>query len=108
MRHRGRWKHEEDTYLIQNFKKLSVGEMAHYLKRGEKATYNRCYRLGLSKTDRKRSNRKRWTQKEKEFLITNYKKFSNRQLGEMLDRSENAVMGMARILGLRKRNIQRK
>lgn len=106
MRHRGRWKQEEDEYLRQNFGKLSAKEMAKKLKRGEKATYNRCYFLGLSKRGKKGSWKK-WTQKEKEFLMENYKKLTNQQLGKQLGRSENSVIGMARRMGLSKRRRKR-
>lgn len=103
VRNRSRWRPEEDEYLRRNFARLPIEKMAKDLCRGEKATYNRCYQLGLSKTGC-RSSRKRWTQKEKEFLINNYQQLSNRQIGEKLGRSESGVMGMAHRLGIRKKN----
>ncbi|PTM52722.1 hypothetical protein C8J48_3715 [Desmospora activa DSM 45169] len=102
MIHRGRWRPEEDEYLRQNFGKLSTQKMAQHLKRGKKATYNRCYELGLSK-GWKPSKRRRWTEEEKEYLKNNYKQHTNKKIGKELGRSESAVALMAWRMGLGKR-----
>lgn len=102
-----RWAQEEEDYLRQNFGKLDTRIMAENLKRGYKATYNRCYQLGLSKTGTP-SSWKRWTQEEKDFLKKNYVHLTNREIAKKLGRSINSVMGMARILGVKKKRGRRK
>lgn len=92
------WTEQEERYLREHFtRKPSVKKIAQHLGRTEKATYERCIKLGLTKTQTKR---KRWSQEEKDFLRQNYRISTYEELGKKLGRSKSAVNGMIQRLKL--------
>lgn len=105
IQNRSNWKQEEEEYLRRNYHRKSIEELAAYLRRGTSGVYKRCYQLGLTK----KANRptwKRWTEAEKEKLRKMYPLTRNKKLAEILDRTENAIISMARRMGLKKKGRQ--
>lgn len=98
-----RWTDEEEDYLRRHFKgKASIKQLAHYLNRSERAVYNRCLQIKLTSSGKK-SNWRKWTEDDKRFLKKNFLTLTYKEIGEQLGRTENAINGMAKRMGLRKK-----
>lgn len=93
-----KWAEEDLNYLKENWCRKSTREIAKDLDR----TYNSIYakaeyiNLGQNKADKNRL----WTEGDLEYLENNWGSISIPTLAKNLNRSENAVIIKARLLGL--------
>ena len=75
---------------------MTYKELSEELDRSKKAVKERCYILGLRK-----SENRRWTEEELEFLIDVYEIMSMEEIAEALERSKVAVKDRYYRLGLK-------
>lgn len=107
-RHGKWWSESEKEFIKENYKELSVGELAEELGRTEKATRNKIERMGikLSSLERAKKNsgggRNLWTEKEIQFLKENYTEKTDEEIGTEIGRSASAVAAKRARLGLYK------
>ncbi|HFL0060679.1 TPA: hypothetical protein ACGX1Y_002412 [Listeria monocytogenes] len=97
------WTEDDDIYLeyfvFEN--DTNINEAAEFLNRTHNAVRTRI--VNLRKKDTSVAYiRKRWTEKEDDFLKNNYKAMSDVVLAERLQRTKGAVTGRKRTLGLQK------
>lgn len=78
------WDESEIEYLKMNFKTLSYEQIANDLNRKFKQVIYKASMLDLHK-------HAKWTEKEEIFLLENYEKFKNKELGDILNRSEDCI-----------------
>lgn len=89
------WTKDEDRYLMQNYQRQSINEIASALNRTKPSVSWRLHYLGLV-------NFKRWTPYEIKYLKDNYATTINQELADKLGRTRIAVVDKALKLGLEK------
>ncbi|MBC2369925.1 hypothetical protein HBP99_14950 [Listeria booriae] len=104
-----RWTEDDDIYLeyfvYEN--DTDLGEAASFLNRSRKAVITRLKNLRMM-DDSVSYIRRKWTEKEDEFLRKNYKIMTNQSLAESLGRTSAAVCSRKKYLGLKRvRGISR-
>lgn len=97
------WTEDDDIYLAYFVYEndTDLGEAATFLNRSRKAVIVRLKNL-RKMDDSVGYIRRKWTEKEDEFLRKNYKIMSNRSLAESLRRTSAAVCGRKKYLGLKR------
>ena len=95
-----RYTREERQTIIDNYKKLTVKELAKLLGRTERSVRAQIERMGLSLQELKRNRPFEWTKEKVEFLKKHYKCYSDEKIGEMLKTSEGIVYRKREELGL--------
>jgi len=99
-----RWSEDDDIYLeyfaYENDQKIE--EAAKFLGRSTNAVAARLVILRKRNEFNVSYLKKRWTQKEDEFIKKNYMHMSNASIAENLHRTAQAVSCRKRFLGLRK------
>lgn len=89
------WNKDEDRYLMHNYEKCQVSELASALNRSIASVRWRLHELRLVKT-------KRWTESDLKYLKDNYATTINQELADKLGRTRLAVVDKACKLGLEK------
>lgn len=90
-----KWSKEDDYYLIKNYAKLPLVEIANHLCRSQQSVTWRAHHLKCVKT-------KRWTKEEEDYLKEHYHNTINEVLGKKLGRNRNGIIEKACKLGLKK------
>ena len=92
-----KWTKDEEQYLIENYDKLSISEMAKYLNRTESAIMTRVYKLNIT-------NSNVWTDEDLELLRELYPIHSNKYLSENVftTKSPESIRTKGLLLGLHK------
>ena len=81
------WTDEETRFLIDNYSKMSIGEIAKHLRRTKSSVSSKGSSLGLKAEER----RGLWSPEECDFLLKNYEKMTQGQIAEKLGRSRGAT-----------------
>jgi len=91
------WTQTEEQYLINNYNKLTISEMAKYLNRTESAIMTRGYKLNIT-------NSNIWTDEDLELLRELYPIHSNKYLSENVftTKSPESIRTKGLLLGLHK------
>ena len=89
-----RWTNEEDNYLKEKFKELSIKEIVQKLNRTENAISLRLGHLKLYL--------EKWTEQELSFLKSNFNSCSHRQLADKLNKTLSAIQHKCVRIGLYK------
>lgn len=92
-----RWTEEDETFLRENFGKLTYGEIARKLKRSKRSICHKAFNLGLSA-----DAYAQWNQEDLDLLRRNFMSMSSQELAVCLRRSVHAVRRKAHKLGLRR------
>lgn len=79
---RTRWKEEETTYLIANYKKLTRNEMAKHLGKSRGVVDSKLSKL--FKEGRIKRSTRTWTKEEDDFVIKNYKTLKPKEIAKEL------------------------
>jgi hypothetical protein len=90
-----KWTKEDDYYLIKNYGKHSVSEIASHLNRSKQSIMWRVHHLRINKV-------KRWTKEDEDYLIKHYANTINSELGKVLGRNRIGIIAKASKLGLKK------
>lgn len=90
-----KWREEEDNFIIENYKLLSVGEISAQLKRTVSAIRKRALALGVTR------ELKRWSAEEMEYLNENWGILNLDVIAKKLNRSRNSVLLKAHKMSLR-------
>ena len=90
-----KWSDEEIQYLIDNYKKKTISEIAVAIERDSSAVRNRYYSLrkkGIIKGDyKKESNQRTWTKSETQYIKDNYPKRNVQLLSKDLNRTIRSI-----------------
>jgi len=89
------WTKDEDKFLINNYKNLSVDELADRLSRHRLTIVNKLNDLGL-----RTPSKRKWTQDELDFIIENYPTKRCEWCADQLNRSKRSVYTKAERLGV--------
>ena len=89
------WKKEEIEFLVKNYGKMKIREIARRLGRSYGSVRTKAKVLGLQ-----RRNYKFWTEEEKKFLLENIDKLSLDEIAKRLGRSRESVKRMKNKLGI--------
>jgi len=98
-----RWTEEEDRFIIENYDRMSIKELAAHLGRTQYAVVSHIRMLrnrGIIK-HRKRIS-KDWSEDEEEFLRKHYGIMDTKELAKLLGRSTCAINTKASRMGIRK------
>ena len=76
-----KWTKEEEEYLRENLKKVSVVELEKNLNRKKDTIYQKARRMGLSASTK-------WTKEEDKYLRDNWGKLKVETLCKRLNRSK--------------------
>lgn len=87
-----RWEEREINYLRENYKDLTLEELAKTLNRSVSAIKSKLTDMGLKGTW--------WEKSEDDFLKSNYTTMTMKEMGEHLNRSRNGVSHRMSKLGL--------
>lgn len=90
------WKLNEINFLKENYKQLSIKEISNKLNKTEKAVRAKLERLDLSLRVLKRTEVFKWSNEQLQFLIDNYKIYTDREISEKLF-NDNSLQGSARV-----------
>lgn len=90
------WTHEEDTFLRQNYKIMSVNEICKKLNRTRESVITRARILGISN----RRNRVEWTREKEDFIKENYGIIGNKEMAAILDVTIASIAGKVRSMGI--------
>jgi hypothetical protein len=83
-----KWENEIEQYLIDNFHKKTISEIAAVLGRINIAVKNKALKLGL-----KKDNKHIWTEKEISYLKANTRKvLQTNKVNEIVDKSVVLVL----------------
>jgi hypothetical protein len=92
-----KWENEKTRYLIQNFHKKSIPEIAAAIGKTDAAVKTKALKLGL-----KRNNKHIWTEKEISYLKANYENERIELLCNHLGLTVGQIYHKANFLGLKK------
>jgi hypothetical protein len=90
-----KWTKEEDYYLIKNYHKHTVDEIALHLNRSKQSVTWKAHHLRVNKV-------KRWGADEIQYLKDKYSNTINREIAEKLGRNRTGIIAKATELGLKK------
>lgn len=93
------WTQREDEFLISNYSKMKIREIANVLPRSFFSIHHHAKYLGLIGV---KAELYGWTNKKTEFLIENYPRISGPEIARTLGISYPSVSAKACKLGLRK------
>ena len=88
-----KWTQQDEQYLIDNYNKLTVSEIAKYLNRTESAIMTKAYKLDVT-------NPNIWTNEEVELLKELYPIHSNKYLSENIFKGKQPATIRAKALSL--------
>lgn len=91
----------EDTFIRNNYEKMSSREIAEHLGRTKGSVDRYIQRSGIKKPV---SSGYIWSDKEEKFMIDNYKKMSNVEISNLLGKTVKSVESKAIRMGLKKDN----
>ena len=97
-----RWSEEEVEFIKENYKQLTVKEIADELKRTPRGVRGKIERLDIDLEPLKRNQKYEWTEKDIKFIKDNYKILTDEEIAEKIDKSKSAVCRKRLNLGLRK------
>lgn len=101
------WSGEEDQYIFDNFSEMSPKEMATVLNRSAGAIHNRIQELRkMGHGDKLVLKKTKWTQEELDFIVANYDKMTNIEIGKRLGRPNKSVTTKAQELGLKSKKVE--
>ena len=86
------WTKEEETFLRENYRKVSTETLSYLLKKDKDAIYRKASKLKLSK--------RKWLKEEDEYLERSWGRTSITSIAEHLGRSELAVKERAQRMRL--------
>lgn len=86
------WTKEEETFLRENYRKVSTETLSYLLKKDKDAIYRKASKLKLSK--------RKWLKEEDEYLERSWGRTSITSIAEHLGRSELAVKERAQKMRL--------
>lgn len=89
-----RWTKKQTEYLLSNYRKKTLKDIAVDLEKTEAAVYNKAQTLGIVK-------KRRWTEKEDYYLEDNLGKMELRNIAKQLFRTVPAVLGRMNYLNLK-------
>jgi len=89
-----RWTIKQKKYLLDNYRKKTLKEIAVDLNKTESAVYNKAQTLGIVK-------KRRWTEKEDFYLEDNLGKIEIKYIAKQLFRSVSAVLSRMTYLSLK-------
>lgn len=90
------WEEEEITYILDNYKKLTIKEISRRLGRGEISVRSKMSSMGLKFSINKKDN---------EYIKRNYKHMTDEEMSEVLNRPIVSIglrrvrMGCGRVTG---------
>jgi hypothetical protein len=99
------WTNKEEAFMIENYKKFSVSEIAKQLNRPYLSVRNRAFKLGLSRD-------RNWLQSEIKFITQNFNKMTYKEMTIILNqrkganRTESAVSMQLQRLKLKKNGLR--
>jgi len=93
------WSTSEDKFLIENYHKMKIREIATILPRSFFSVHHRAQYLGLVGV---KAQLYGWTEEKTQFLVDNYPQMSAPKIGRALGLSYPSVSGKAHKLGLHK------
>ena len=97
------WNKEEDDFLAENYKKLTISELKKKINHSEQAIQTRASMKGFTnRREIKDYASKRWSLEDKQYILDNYQSTSAAKIAEVLGRSVQAVITRAGKLGLSK------
>lgn len=94
------WSTEEDAYILEHWKDQTDEETAAALDRQPHAVYQRGVSLGLVRRQPDVMGHRTWTPEEKAYLQENWGTTSVKYICKKLNRTENAIINMARKMEL--------
>lgn len=103
-----KWSKSEEQFIRENYKELSVGELAEELRRSRRAVRGKIERMGigLSTVERAEKNggggRNLWTESEIQLLQRDYTERLDEEIGAEIGRTADAVASKRAELGLYK------
>lgn len=106
MPHNYRFTTEEINFITNNYKELSVKEIAKTLGRSLKGTRAKIERLNLNLSNLKRNQPHEWTEYELNYLNDNYRTMSDAKIGCALNMSPTKIFYKRIELGLTKHKYE--
>lgn len=97
-----KYTNSEIDFLIKNYQKLTIQEIADSLNRTYGSVFRKAQDLKLTKTG---CLNNKWSESEIQFLKNNYKNKTNKELSNILNRSQKAIEKKLNTLKL-KRDIK--
>jgi hypothetical protein len=97
-----RWSEEEIEFIRENYKKLTVKEIADELKRTPRGVRGKIERIGIKLEPLKRNQKYKWTKEDVKFIKDNYKVLTDKKIAKKINKSKAAVCRKRLNLGLRK------
>jgi hypothetical protein len=88
-----KWQEEENTFLIDNYKKQGIDYCVIHLKRSKKSIQHQLKKLNLTKNPY-------WSDVEESLLKLNYESIDIKDLVKLINRSKSAIQYKAYELGL--------
>ena len=98
-----RYTPEELKFIKNNYKKMTVEQIAKSLDRSEKAVRSKIEQLGLKLSNLKRNEPFKWTADKEKVILENYQKISDYEVAKLLDTSEGIVFRKRKRMGLIKK-----
>lgn len=98
-----KWTKDEIEFLISNYNKLSLDELAQKLDRTLSSIVHAATRFGLKnkKLICKHGHKNVWSKDDIDFLVSNYKSATNVYLCDYLDKSIKSLVSMMKELDLK-------
>ena len=99
-----RWTDEELETMKKVYKNTPMIELEKIFDRPSGSIYQKAKELGIKKNGYglRTDGRKKWTEKEVQIIRKNYKKITNREIGEIIGKSSKQVID--KIAYLRRKN----
>jgi len=97
MANKRHWTEEEKKFLIENYKKYYVDDLAKRLNRSSMSVYKEASILGIVDKHKCFSN---WTFDEISIIKNNYQKIGLKQVCKLLNRTQPAIQAKAKQLGV--------
>lgn len=96
-----KWTEKDSEYIRENYKEKTDKELADELGKSRQSVCERRLRMGLNK--RKGGEKRKWTEKEKQYVRENYKEKTDKELAEEINRTINSICQQRLKMGLKKR-----
>lgn len=90
-----RWTTEDDNYILENYKTMSICELATHLDRSERMIKLRGNKLGINFQNR-------WSDYELAFVRENYPSMDLQEMSAVLNRTVGAIHQAAYSLGIKR------
>ena len=96
-----RYSELDKKYITENYKTMSVKDIATYLQRSTKSVRTQIERMNLSLNTLERNKGHIWNDYEIDFIKNNYENMSDKKISEIIGLSESIVCRKRLELGLR-------